>query len=92
MLDQAALPWFAELNRSLGDPPDDDASFRDRIRASTRQMRSLATEIADRADGGADSAALRRLVADGARFGANEADPSASMLFAMAAGADRGPA
>ena len=92
MLDQAALPWFAELNRSLGDPPDDDASFRDRILASTRQMRSLATEIADRADGGADSAALRRLVADGARFGANEADPSASMLFAMAAGADRGPA
>ena len=90
MLDQAALPWFAELNRSLGDPPDDDASFRDRIRASTRQMRSLATEIADRADGGdggADSAALRRLLADGACFGASEADPSASMLFAMVAGA-----
>ena len=42
MLDQAALPWFAELNRSLADPRDDDAAFRDRIRASTRQMRALA--------------------------------------------------
>ncbi|HEY9237266.1 MAG TPA: tryptophan 7-halogenase, partial [Burkholderiaceae bacterium] len=43
MLDQASLPWFAELNRSLNDTLD-DAQFRARIRASTRQLRTLAAE------------------------------------------------
>ena len=84
MLDQAELPWFAELNRSLLDRLD-DAAFRDRIRFLTQQMRVLATEIAGRAEGSADSDALRRVLADGARFGVTEADPSASMLFATAA-------
>ena len=44
MLDQASLPWFAELNRSLNDRLD-DAAFRARIRASTRQLRCLAAEM-----------------------------------------------
>ena len=48
-------------------------------------MRELAAEIADRAEGSTDSGALRRLLADGARFGASEADPSGLMLFATAA-------
>ena len=48
MLDQAALPWFAELNRSLNDTLD-DAQFRSRIRASTLQLQALAREIAKRA-------------------------------------------
>ena len=48
LLDQAALPWFAELNRSLIDTLD-DAAFRERIRFSTRQMAQLAAEIAERA-------------------------------------------
>lgn len=48
MLDQAALPWFAELNSSLNDSLD-DAGFRARIRASTRQMRTLAAEMLARA-------------------------------------------
>ena len=48
MLDQAALPWFAELNKSLTEELD-DAGFRARIRASTRLMRRLAGEIAERA-------------------------------------------
>ena len=48
MLDQAALPWFAELNRSLTDTLD-DAAFRDRIRSGARQMQRLAAEIAERA-------------------------------------------
>src|SRR5678815_4653282 len=47
MLDQAALPWFAALNRSLLDALD-DAAFRDRIRQSTQLMRSLAAEITER--------------------------------------------
>lgn len=47
MLDQAALPWFAELNRSLNDMLD-DAQFRARIRASTVQLNVLATEMLER--------------------------------------------
>jgi hypothetical protein len=46
MLDQAGLPWFAALNRSLLDSLD-DAAFRERIRHGTQLMRSLAAEIAD---------------------------------------------
>ncbi len=48
MLDQASLPWFAALNSSLNDKLD-DAAFRERIRHSTRQMRTLAAEITERA-------------------------------------------
>ncbi|MCR8958050.1 NAD(P)/FAD-dependent oxidoreductase [Variovorax sp. S2] len=49
LLDQAAMPWFAELNRSLKDPRLDDAGFKARIRASTAQLRQLAREILERA-------------------------------------------
>ncbi len=44
MHDQASLPWFAELNRSLNDELDDDA-FARRIRASHQQLCELAREI-----------------------------------------------
>jgi flavin-dependent dehydrogenase len=44
MLDQALLPWFAELNRSLLDPLDDIA-FRNKLRAAARLLRTLATEL-----------------------------------------------
>jgi flavin-dependent dehydrogenase len=44
MLDQAALPWFAELNRSLNDTLD-DAEFKSRIRGSVVQLRTLAQEM-----------------------------------------------
>ena len=47
MLDQASVPWFAELNRSLTDSLDPTA-FRDKLRASARLLRTLATEIATR--------------------------------------------
>ena len=56
MLDQAAMPWFAELNRSLKDPRLDDAAFKARLRASTFQLRQLAAEILARAR--ADNAEL----------------------------------
>ena len=62
MLDQAALPWFAELNRSLIDRLD-DAAFRERIRESTQLMRALAAEIAERAEAGAGVACAARLLA-----------------------------
>jgi flavin-dependent dehydrogenase len=46
--DQAAVPWFAELNRSLEDTLD-DAAFIAKLRDSARRLRELATEILQRA-------------------------------------------
>ncbi len=66
MLDQAAMPWFAELNRGLNDTLD-DAQFRARLRASTAQLKTLAAEILARACGehpALDGSALRALVAE----------------------------
>ena len=80
MLDQAALPWFAELNRSLTDRLD-DAAFRDRLRFSTRQMRALAAEIAARAQGHAEFATLRDVLAAGAAFDGGEEAAATPMLF-----------
>ena len=82
MLDQASLPWFAALNASLADARLDDAAFRERIRGSTRQMRSLAEEIALRAEPVADACALRRLIREGAAFGTETI--GAPMLFERA--------
>ena len=48
MLDQASLPWFAELNRGLADELDDEA-FRARIREYTALLDALAQEIVARA-------------------------------------------
>ncbi len=86
MHDQASLPWFAELNRSLLDTLD-DAAFRDRIRGSIAQMRDLAGEIADRAEAtpGVDASALRRLLAEGVAGQRGETvAPREPMLFAAA--------
>jgi hypothetical protein len=44
LFDQARLDWFAELNRGLRDQLDDDG-FKERIRATTNQLRQLAREI-----------------------------------------------
>jgi flavin-dependent dehydrogenase len=48
MLDQAALPWFAEMNRALRDELDDNA-FRARIREYAARIQVLAAEIVDTA-------------------------------------------
>ncbi|HZV93245.1 MAG TPA: tryptophan 7-halogenase [Caldimonas sp.] len=91
MLDQAALPWFSELNRSLRDDLD-DAGFRERIRASTGRMRALAAEIAARArhDDGVVSAPLERLLAGAALPGVPADEIAGPMLFVDAD--DRSPA
>ncbi len=44
MLDQAAWPWFAELNRSLNDTLDAEG-FAARIRGSHAQLHALAAEM-----------------------------------------------
>ena len=65
MLDQATLPWFAELNRSLNDTLD-AAGFVARIRTSNAQLHTLAGQILGRAlaeHPGLDTGALGRLVA-----------------------------
>ena len=61
MLDQASVPWFVELNRSLQDMQDDTA-FREQLRGAARRLRMLATEIAERGRGdhpALDASALR---------------------------------
>ncbi|RDI28868.1 flavin-dependent dehydrogenase [Pseudacidovorax intermedius] len=45
MLDQAALPWFAELNASLRDALPDAIAFQARLRACVAQLRTLAHQI-----------------------------------------------
>lgn len=63
MLDQARMPWFAELNRSLTDVLDAGA-FVMRIRESTRRLEQLAAEIVLRARAdhpGLDAEALNAL-------------------------------
>jgi len=48
MLDQVQMPWFAELNRSLGDTLD-APSFVQRIRDANARLSRLAVEIVQRA-------------------------------------------
>ena len=59
MLDQASLPWFAELNRGLRDELD-DAAFTTRIEDGLRRLEDLAAEIEAMAanDRRADRAAI----------------------------------
>jgi flavin-dependent dehydrogenase len=48
MLDQASLPWFAELNRGLRDELDEEG-FRSRVRECVALLGTLAREIVVRA-------------------------------------------
>ncbi|MFM9928039.1 NAD(P)/FAD-dependent oxidoreductase [Variovorax sp. H27-G14] len=85
MLDQAAMPWFAELNRSLKDTLD-DAGFRARIRAATVQLRQLAGEILERAraaDANVDAGEVPELLAQNLNLPPAAAGQGA-MLFAAA--------
>ncbi|RYZ08082.1 MAG: FAD-dependent oxidoreductase [Comamonadaceae bacterium] len=85
MLDQAALPWFAELNRSLNDTLD-DAGCRARLRASTAQLHALAAEMLERACSAhpaLDGTALRELL-DGKAVEAIAAQRHEPMLFPAA--------
>ena len=48
MLDQASVPWFVELNRSLHDAALDDEAFRARIRQAALTLQQLAAELLQR--------------------------------------------
>jgi flavin-dependent dehydrogenase len=80
MLDQAALPWFAELNRSLGDVLD-DAAFQERIRANAALLHELAAQILARARSAAPGAAIEALE----RVLAGATPAAAPLLFQPAA-------
>lgn len=82
MLDQASLPWFAELNRSLNDTLD-SAAFIDRIRASHAQLHALARDLLDRAladHPGLDGGELERLLRPDAGRAPAEAEGRESLL------------
>lgn len=67
MLDQASVPWFVELNRSLGDRLEDGA-FRQRLRDATTRLHALASELLQRALGqhpALDGSELQTLLGDG---------------------------
>ena len=80
LLDQAALPWFVELNRALVEPLD-DAAWRDSLRSAARRLRVVATELLERGcseHAALDGSALRAtLVACGGLLYGSE-----PMLFA----------
>ncbi len=82
LLDQASLPWFAELNRGLRDKLD-DAGFRARIRATTAQLNQLAREIVERAR--AEHPALDATAVMTILDGASAGGAAASLLFDDAA-------
>jgi hypothetical protein len=83
MLDQAALPWFAELNRSLTDSLDDNA-FDERIRRNAALLHELAAEICERAGPTASAAPIAAVQNLIAAF-AGAARQNAEMLFRPAA-------
>jgi flavin-dependent dehydrogenase len=81
MLDQASVPWFVELNRSLTDRLD-DTDFRQRLRDATTRLHALAAELLLRAQGqhpGLDGQELQALLAGRPAPPAHE-----SMLFPAA--------
>jgi hypothetical protein len=81
MLDQASLPWFAELNRGLRDNLDEEG-FRARIVEGVALLDTLAREIVARAMQmcpQVDASAVRELLNDPAAAGA------APLLFEDAA-------
>ncbi len=79
MLDQAAVPWFVELNRSLGDTLD-DAALRERIAQGADRLLALAAQLLARADSESEGLEARDLRAALAARRAAASYPS--MLFA----------
>jgi flavin-dependent dehydrogenase len=77
MLDQASLPWFAELNRGLRDTLDDD-QFHQRILDNIAQLEQLATEIVGAAL--SDLPGLQQVIPEGI-----EPSQAAKLLFPKAA-------
>ena len=81
MIDQASMPWFAELNRGLKDKLD-SKQFDARLDEAIARLELLADEIVERvlaSDSGIDVIELSGLIRRGSSLG------SQPMLFALAA-------
>jgi len=83
MLDQASVPWFVELNRSLTDRQE-DAAFRQRLAEAAERLLALAAQLLERAEAefpgiGAEAGELPALLA-----GRDAARAFESMLFERA--------
>ena len=81
MIDQASMPWFAELNRGLKDKLD-SKQFDARLDEAIARLELLADEIVERvlaSDSGIDVSELSGLIRRGSSLG------SQPMLFALAA-------
>jgi flavin-dependent dehydrogenase len=81
MIDQASLPWFAELNGGLRDELD-EAGFRQRLRAGARCLQSLALEVAARACSDHPQLDARELRARAMEMGPMSS-PGSPLLFAQ---------
>lgn len=81
LLDQAELPWFAALNRSLTDRLD-DREFRERIRSSRDRLVQLALEIVDRIVDRVGEAVLAWPETDKVLRSAGASEPCAGDLLA----------
>jgi hypothetical protein len=80
MLDQASMPWFAELNRRLHDTQDGPA-FVARLKQSHQLLRALAQQLLDKAVSDhptLDASALRAAIGDA------PLQPHEAMLFERA--------
>ena len=91
MIDQASIPWFTELNRSLNDTLD-DAQFRARVRHSAAQLLALAFEMVERAataypglDGAAWQARIEACCASGTARGSVPPAAAPALLAELAA-------
>ncbi|MDE2565424.1 MAG: tryptophan 7-halogenase [Burkholderiales bacterium] len=91
MLDQASIPWFAELNRRLLDRCD-EAGFRAGLRQAAVRLQQLALEIGERAQAdhpALDTAGLLSAVGSAVGSAAGSAGlparPAEPMLFAAPA-------
>jgi flavin-dependent dehydrogenase len=83
MLDQASVPWFVELNRSLRDSSLSDSVYRQRIRDAALTLQRLAGELLQRGlqeHPGLDGSALQALLPPQALQA-----PAHSLLFPSAA-------
>lgn len=76
MLDQASVPWFVELNRSLQDRLD-DGDFRGRLRDAAERLQALAAQLLARARAehpGLQAPALDALLAGGRPVATHQPD------------------
>ncbi len=85
MLDQASMPWFVELNRSLQQPME-DAAFRSHLRAGIARMHTLARQLVEMAGGPGRGPQAHALHAWLAQAGSGDPPDDTCLLFPALSG------